>query len=106
MTKTKLKTTRWDVLDYLKDEDSIAAYLEAALEENDPQMLVVAIGDVAKARGINAMAKKMNVGRESLYKSFSGKTKPNFETVYRALDSFGLKISLAKKDVESACPVT
>lgn len=95
--KTTTKTTQWDVLDYLDNEQSIAAYLSAAISENDLSTLVSAIGDVVKARGVNEMAKKMNVGREMLYKNFSGKAKPNFETIYKALDVLGVKMHIVPK---------
>ena len=94
---TKFKTTRWNVLDSLTSERAIIGYLKATLEENDPKLFIVALGDVAKARGINEVAKKMKVSRESLYKSFSGTVKPNFETIYKAIDTLGFKISLTQK---------
>lgn len=92
------KHTKFDVLDYLKDEESIAAYLEAALEENDPRVFLMAIGDIAKARGVNEIAKKTGVNRENFYRSFSGKQSPRFDTVYSALDTLGLKITLTPKE--------
>jgi probable addiction module antidote protein len=95
--KVKVKTTKWDVLDYLGTEEAVAGYLAAAAEEGDPRVLIMAIGDVARAQGVNALARKMNVSRESLYKSFSGKTKPNFETVFKALDSLGMRFSIGLK---------
>jgi probable addiction module antidote protein len=98
----KEKITRWDVLDYLDSEEAIAAYLQAALEENNPPGLVGAIGDVVRARGVNAMAKEMGVSRESLYKSFSGGRKPNIETVLNALDKLGLQITIRPKTPDRA----
>ena len=94
---TKEKVTRWNILDYLDNEKSIAAYLQVALEENNPSGFVVAIGDVVRARGINAMAEEMGVSREGLYKSFSGKRKPNIETVFNALDKLGMQIVIQPK---------
>ena len=70
----KIKVSDWNVLDYLDNEEAIAAYLQAAVAENDPQSLILAIGDIARARGINKMAADMGVNRESLYKSLNGKT--------------------------------
>jgi len=58
------KVTRWDILDYLDNDESITAYLRVALEENNPAGLVSAIGDVFRARSINKMAKEMGVSRE------------------------------------------
>ena len=93
----KEKITRWNILDYLDNEKAIAAYLQVALEENNPSGFLVAIGDVVRARGINSMAEEMGVSREGLYKSFSGKRKPNIETVFNALDKLGLQIIIQPK---------
>ena len=93
----KEKVTRWNILDYIDSEKSIAAYLQVALEENNPAGFVGAIGDVVRARGINAMAEEMGVSREGLYKSFSGKRKPNIETVFNALDKLGMQIIIQPK---------
>jgi probable addiction module antidote protein len=93
----KEKITRWDILDYLDNEKSIAAYLQVALEENNPSGFISAIGDVVRARGVNKMAKDMGVSREGLYKSFSGSRKPNIETVLNALDTLGMQIVIQPK---------
>ena len=88
----KTKILKWDVMDYLKNEKSIAAYLQAAAAEKDPAALVIAIGDIARARGINKMSAEMGVNRESLYKSLSGKKKPRFDTIFNAIDKLGLEM--------------
>ncbi|MCL2320010.1 MAG: putative addiction module antidote protein [Treponema sp.] len=93
----KEKITRWNVLDYLDNEKSIAAYLQVAIEDNNLSGLIMAIGDVVRARGVNKMAEEMGVSREGLYKSFSGARKPNIETVFNALDKLGLKIVIQPK---------
>jgi len=97
----KEKISRWNVLDYLDNEKSIAAYLQVALEENNPAGLVSAIGDVVRARGVNAMATEMGVSREGLYKSFSGDRNPSIETVLNALDKLGLQITIRPKSINS-----
>ena len=93
----KERITKWDILDYLDNEESIAAYLQVALDENNPAGLVTAIGDVVRARGVNQMAEEMGVSREGLYKSFSGSRKPNIETVFKALDKLGMRITIQPK---------
>lgn len=45
------KITNFDISEYLNDEKSIASYLTAIVEENDPKLLLAAIGDIAKAGG-------------------------------------------------------
>ena len=93
----KVKVSEWNALDYLDNEKSIAAYLQVVADENDPDALVSALGTIARARGINKMAKDMGVNRESLYKSFSGRTKPQFNTIYKAIDKLGLEIRFSPK---------
>lgn len=93
--KTKIK--KWNILDHLKTDAEIAGYLETALEEKDYEFFIVALGTAAKARGINNMAKRIGVTRESLYKSFSGERRPNFETVFKAINDLGLRINITSQ---------
>jgi DNA-binding phage protein len=62
----KTITTRWDPAERLRTDEDMAAYLEAALEENDPALVAAALGDIARARGITQVAREADVGRESL----------------------------------------
>ena len=97
MLKKGIKTSRWNILDYLTTEKEIAGYLEAALEEDDAAYFIDAVGTVAKARNINEMAKKMKVSRESLYKSFSKNKNPHFATVFKAIYALGLRLAVVPK---------
>ena len=54
---TPIKTAPFDAAEYLDSEEAIAAYLSAALEEDDPALFLAALADVAKARGMTQMAK-------------------------------------------------
>lgn len=89
----KKKTTRmWDAVEYLKTEEDMVAYLEAALEENDPTLVSAALGDIAKAKGMTDIAKKTGLGRESLYKALSQEGNPEFSTVMKVINALGLKL--------------
>jgi len=89
----KKKTTRiWDAAEYLKTEEDMVAYLEAALEENDPTLVSAALGDIAKAKGMTDIAKKTGLGRESLYKALSREGNPEFSTVMKVINALGLKL--------------
>ena len=67
MTKTKspLDLAPFDAADYLTDEDAIAEYLTAALEDPNPDMFLVAVRDVAHARGMTQLVKDSRLGRRS-----------------------------------------
>lgn len=63
--------TPFDAADYLDDEETIAEYLSAALEDEDPELLLTPIKDVARARGMTKLAKDTGLGRESVHKALA-----------------------------------
>ena len=65
------KFAPFDAADYLTDEETIAEYLSAALEDPDPDLFLVAVRDVARARGMTQLARATGLGRESLYKALT-----------------------------------
>ena len=87
-----IKITNLDVSEYLDTEESIASYLSSIIEEGDPRLLLAAISDVAKARGMAKIASDSGLGRESLYKTLKPESKPRFETILKVLNSLGVKI--------------
>jgi probable addiction module antidote protein len=88
----RTRTTRWDAAAHLRTAADVAAYLEAALEDGDPAVVTAALGDIARARGMTAVARKAGLGRESLYKALSPHGNPEFATVLRVLEALGLKL--------------
>jgi len=70
----------------------MAAYLEAALDEGDAALAAAALGDIARASGMTAVARETGLGRESLYKALSPEGNPEFATVLKVLHSLGLKL--------------
>lgn len=84
----------WDASEYLKTEQDIIEYLDAAAETGDPALLQAAIGDAAKARGMGQIAKEVGVGRESLYKSLSRDGNPSFQTILKVIHALGGRISI------------
>ena len=90
----KVRTRPWDAADYLKTDADIDAYLEAALEDGDPQLITAALGDVAKARGMTKIAADIGCSRESLYKALSANGNPLFATVLKTASVLGLRLRL------------
>jgi probable addiction module antidote protein len=90
---SKIKTVRFDASKYLDNDEMVAAYLNAALEENDSDLLLAAIADIAKARGITKIAAATGLGRESLYKTLSPGSKPRMETVLKLASALGVKFT-------------
>jgi probable addiction module antidote protein len=88
-------TRRWDAADSLKTKKDVAAYLDAVLEDGDPDLLKAALGDIARAKGMSEIAKATGLGRTNLYKALSKKGNPEFETVARVLRALGLRLRVA-----------
>ncbi len=92
MKKGKLKTTKWDVVDYLKTDEDMAEYLEAAMEDGHPVVIATAIGNIARAKGMTQVARKAGIGRVSLYKALSPEGNPEFATVLKVVKALGLRL--------------
>lgn len=88
----RTSTKPWDVVDFLRSHEDMAAYLEAALEEDDPALFAAALGDIARAKGMTQVARETGLGRESLYKALSPGGNPEFATVLKVLRSVGLRL--------------
>lgn len=82
----------FDAAEYLDDEQAVAAYLTAVLEENDPALLAAALGDVARARGMTEIAKASGLTREALYRALRADAQPRFDTVSRVCAALGVKL--------------
>ncbi|HKN08560.1 MAG TPA: addiction module antidote protein [Pseudomonadota bacterium] len=93
--KPKIKTIPWDSAAHLQTDQDIAHYLEAVFEDGDPALMVAALGDVARAKGMSQIAKNAGLGRESLYKALSSDGNPEFATVLKVMRALGLKLRVA-----------
>ena len=91
-----ISTTRWDSAEHLKTEEDIQLYLEACLEEaeNDPALIVHAIGVIARAKNMSQLARDTGLSREGLNKAFSPGGNPSFDTVAKVAKALGLKLTV------------
>ena len=90
----KMKTTKFDIADYLDNNEMIAEYLNVVLEEGDDTEIVAAIGHVAKAIGMTKIAEQTGMSRPSLYKALSEGAKPQFSTIMKVLKAVGGQIQI------------
>lgn len=97
-----IETKVWDVTEYLETPDDMAAYLEAAMEENDPAFFRRAVGDVVRAIGMSTVARQSGMSREALYKALGDNGNPTLDTLTKVLGALGLRLSVAPVDVEAA----
>lgn len=82
----------FDPAEYLKDEEDIAAYLTAIMENNDPALLAAALGDIARARGMSEIAKASGITREALYRALRPNAQPRFDTINRVCAALGVRL--------------
>ncbi|WP_419944292.1 addiction module antidote protein [Candidatus Poriferisodalis sp.] len=88
----RTRTRPWDAADHLTSEDDRLAYLNAALETGDVQLISAAMGDIARSRGMAQIAADTGLGRESLYKSLSIEGNPAFTTVLKVCDAMDYQL--------------
>ena len=88
---TKTKLTQWDAADYLDTAEDVALYLDAALAENDPALVAAALGDIARSKGMSAIARETGLSRESLYRSLSPNGNPELGTILKVAESLGIR---------------
>jgi probable addiction module antidote protein len=86
----------YDPSRYLDSEEAIAEYLAACLEDFSLDAFLLALGDVAKARGMTQLAKETGLTRASLYKTLSPGNKPQFETIVKITNALGVPICIKK----------
>ena len=90
------KTKVFDPAKYLTSEEEIIAYLDAAMEDNDPAHIARALGDVARSEGMTEIARRTGLGRQALYTALSEQGNPTLETVTSIIASLGLRLSVRK----------
>jgi probable addiction module antidote protein len=101
MDKEKITFDDWTLADQIETKEDLAGTLEAVIElavqENNPEYLLKAIGDIARSKGMAQIARELHLNRASLYKSLSPAGNPSFFTVMKVLDNLGYSIHIQQK---------
>lgn len=92
-TNARANLVPFDAARYLTDDAAIAEYMTAVLETGDSNLLLLALGDIARARGMAQVAKDAGLGRESLYKALAPGAKPRFDTVLKVARALGVRLT-------------
>jgi probable addiction module antidote protein len=93
-SKTKTKLLPFDATRYLTDDAAIAEYMTVALETGDTDFFLLALSDVARAKGMAQVAKDAGLGRESLYKALAPGAEPRLTTIFKVARALGLRFSV------------
>jgi len=92
-SKTKTKLLAFDAARYLTDDAAIAEYMTAVLETDDTDLLLLALSDIARAKGMAQVAKDSGLGRESLYKALAPGAKPRLDTILKVARALGVRFT-------------
>lgn len=87
-----VQTSKWDSAEFLRSEEDVLAYIEAAFEESDPAVIAHALGNLARARGMSAVAREAGVTREALYKALSESGDPKLSTLVGVMKALGYRL--------------
>ena len=90
----KAKITKFDIAEYLDDDEMIKEYLNTVLEEGDSKDIITALGHIAKALGMSKIAEETGLSRPSLYKALSEGAKPQFDTILKVLRAVGAHLTV------------
>ncbi len=88
----------YDTSAYLDDEVAVEAYLREAFSTGDAELIQLALGNVAKARGMTFVAEKTGMSRTSLYRAFQRGSQPSFKTVLNVMQSLGFSLQTRRID--------
>lgn len=89
------KTTPFNPFDYMETQEEINAFLRECLDDDDPNTFISALGHLVKKHGVSNVAELTGLSRESLYKTFNGKTQPKWSTVFKVTHAIGLNLAVA-----------
>lgn len=91
----KTQTRPYDAAAYLKSETDCALYLQAVMEEadGDSALVVSALGEIARARGMMQLARDTGLTREGLYKALSPDGNPSFASILKVCKALGVKLT-------------
>ena len=91
-TLPEARARAWNAAEHLESEEDMVAYLEAVLVEGNAALVAAVLGDIARAKGMSAIARDTGLGRESLYKALSPDGNPEFATILKVVRSLGLSL--------------
>jgi probable addiction module antidote protein len=93
----KVTVSDWDPAEIIDTKEDVIAFLDGALQEDDPEFLLKTIGYIARSKGMAHLAKELNLNRKGLYKAFSERGNPSFLTVVKVLGNLGFRLKVEQK---------
>jgi probable addiction module antidote protein len=92
-------TAEFRTSDYLDSPETIAAYLEMAMEDPDPAMFMMALRNIAECKGMKEVAGETGLNLQTLYHTLSDKGNPTLQTLTSLLHAFGLRLAVKPENL-------
>lgn len=102
ITEDDLVVSDWRAADYIQDEEDVIGYINGLLEEGDDELLLAALGDIARSKGMTKLARRTGITRDGLYKALAASGNPSYSTVRKVLAALGLRLRVEACDPAKA----
>lgn len=96
-----IETKPFDAAEYLDNDEAVAAYLAEAFESGDVAEIATALGTVARARNMSALAKETNLTRDTLYRALSPEGNPTLSTLTAVTKALGFRLSIQRAGADA-----
>ncbi len=93
LTEEDIALSPWNPFDYLETTEEINEYLAEVFIDEDPRLFLIALGHLARKKGMSDVARAAGVNRESLYKALSGDGNPGYATVAKVVRVLGITMA-------------
>ena len=82
--------------EHLRNPEVAAEYLNSALEDGEPSVILMALRNIAEAQegGIAGLAARAHLGRESMYKMLSDTGNPKLSSFTKVIEGLGLHLKI------------
>lgn len=87
--------TEFNPFEFMETQEEINEFLLECYQDDDPNTFVTALGQLVKLHGVASVAEQSGLNRESMYKTFNGKTQPKWDTIVRVMKTLHVNMSFA-----------
>ena len=94
MRNEKTSITKWDVSNHINTLEDSVTYLNTAFDDGDDKLILVVLGDIVRAKGIEEVTNITGLSREVLNRAFFTEGKPEFSIILKIIIALGIKLQV------------
>lgn len=87
-----LRLRKWDAAEHFELEEDLAAYLDAGLESNNPDVIMAVMHDIARALGVANIVRRSKMSREDIHRALQPGGVAEFHLVLKLIYAMGLNL--------------